>query len=386
MRQQADIRRLTRRAKLVTRHDSASDPENCNLVAKPAALRDRHFPSRPFVRTVRLTQVISWHCQPPLHSFEMGSLPRVLPAGTRPFDFVAVGECSLDLLCVLPRFPQRDEKTRATALVELPGGQAATAAVACARLGWRSRYVGAIGADRAGTEVRRALEDEGVDVHAVIRTDAATRTAVVLVDQSSGRRTVLEARDDRLDVGDDELRVDVLRSGRVVLVDGSDPRLSLRAAREARAGGARTLVDIDRASAGIIDLLKHIDVVIAPAALVHELTGRAALDQALRELAAASGAIAVIATAGADGAVVWCDGVVTHIEAPPTSVTDSTGAGDAFRGGFAAGWLSSAGEEPDLIGITRFAARVAAWNCRALGAQTGLPTLADLHGDRPGAL
>jgi sugar/nucleoside kinase (ribokinase family) len=316
----------------------------------------------------------------------MGSLPRVLPAGARPFDFVAVGECSLDLLCVLPRFPRQDDKTRVTERVELPGGQAATAAVACARLGWRSRYVGAIGSDRAGTHVRRALEAEGVDVHAVVKTDAATRSAVVLVDQSSGRRTILEARDDRLDVGDHEIRSEVFGSGRIVLVDGSDPRLSLRAAREARTAGARTLVDIDRASDGVVDLLRHIDVVIAPAPLVHELSGCAALDQALRELAASSGAAAVVATAGPDGAVVWGGGVMTRIAAPPTKVVDSTGAGDAFRGGFAAGWLSSAGEVADLIGITRFAARVAAWNCRTLGAQAGLPTLADLHSDRPGVL
>jgi sugar/nucleoside kinase (ribokinase family) len=54
-------------------------------------------------------------------------------------------------------------------------------------------------------------------------------------------------------------------------------------------------------------------------------------------------------------------------------VVDTTGAGDAFRAGFAAGWLRE-GDDAELESVLAYANTVAALNCRALGAQAALPT------------
>src|SRR5579872_3297121 len=65
-------------------------------------------------------------------------------------DIVAIGLNATDTLIRVPRFPAFDSKTKILSSSLLPGGQAATAAVACRRWGLRSRYVGKIGDDAAG--------------------------------------------------------------------------------------------------------------------------------------------------------------------------------------------------------------------------------------------
>ena len=303
----------------------------------------------------------------------------VLPAGSRPVDFIAVGENSLDLFCVLREFPRPDEKVRAEQVIELSGGQAATAAVACARLGWRSRYVGAFGADRAAAVIRQSLSREHVDVRAIVKDAASTRSAVIVVEQSSGRRTVIESRDPALTVAEHEIGAEVLSSARVMLVDGSDPALSLRALRIARDTGCRTLLDVDVVTDDALELARNVDVAIVPHEFAREATGEAERGTALEALGRNLGAAVVVSTAAADGALAWTPAGELRVEARRTDVVDTTGAGDAFRAGFAAAWLSSAGEPPDLFQILTFAVEVAAWNCRTLGAQAGLPTPADLQ-------
>ena len=74
----------------------------------------------------------------------------------------------------------------------------ATAMVACARLGWRARYVGAVGDDETGVRVAATLAAEGVETFLVQRPGVASRMAVILVEPQAGRRTVLFRRDSAL--------------------------------------------------------------------------------------------------------------------------------------------------------------------------------------------
>jgi sugar/nucleoside kinase (ribokinase family) len=300
------------------------------------------------------------------------------PPAARSFDFTALGENSLDLVCVVPSFPSPDDKVRVSGLLELPGGQAATAAVACARLGWRARYAGAIGDDGAGKLLRESLARERVGTVLVERAGVRSRTAVVLVDQATGSRTVLEARDSALDVGPDEMALDVLADTRILLVDATDPTHAQCAAVAARAAGARVILDIDEASEAGLALAREVDVVIAPAAFVTDATGRAGLGPALEELARDLQAAVIVATLGREGALARCRGREVRVAAVQVDVVDTTGAGDAFRAGFASGWLASGSGDPELEDLLRVAATVAALACRGLGAQTTLPAAAEV--------
>src|SRR5579863_8680306 len=87
-----------------------------------------------------------------------------LPSEAKAVDVVGLGENSVDLVAVAPRFPRPDTKQTLSGLAPLVGGQAATAMVACARLGWRARYLGGVGDDEDGRRVTASLEAAGVDV------------------------------------------------------------------------------------------------------------------------------------------------------------------------------------------------------------------------------
>jgi sugar/nucleoside kinase (ribokinase family) len=127
---------------------------------------------------------------------------RLGPPGERAFDVVGLGQNSTDLVAHVRSFPVVNSKQRLLALDRLPGGQVASAMVCCARLGWRARYVGTFGDDEGGAMGRASLVAEGVDAGAAATvTGARTRTAIVIVDDGSGERTVLWDRDPALVLG-----------------------------------------------------------------------------------------------------------------------------------------------------------------------------------------
>ena len=179
-----------------------------------------------------------------------------------------------------------------------------------------------------------------------------------------------------------ELRAgDVDRSsivgGRLLLVDASNVEASVQAAQLARETGIPSIVDADRMVDGIERLLSLIDILIVPEAFARALTGREALRTALAELAARIESAVVVATCGERGSLAVCEGQEIRTAAPVVPVRDTTGAGDAFRAGFAAGWLA-AGPHASLERVLTMANAAAALNCREIGAQTGLPTREEL--------
>ena len=300
-------------------------------------------------------------------------LPFSLPSpNSRPFDLVAFGENSVDLVATTDGFPLPDGKQRLDSLERLPGGQIATAAVAAARLGCRTRYVGTFGDDDLGRTGVASLTEEGVDTSAC-RTvaGATTRSALVLVDSARGTRSVLWQRDPRLSVSEGAVPATVWTSGRVLLVDGTDLAAATEGARVARASGACVVADLENVEAGTADLLAQVDVLIASARFPERLTGLRSPEAALAAVAARFGTAVVVVTLGERGSAACAQGAVIHTPAVPVTCVDSTGAGDAFHGGFIAACLGRA--DGSLEDALRFANAVAAMNCRAVGARGGLP-------------
>jgi sulfofructose kinase len=291
------------------------------------------------------------------------------PADSRPFDVVGLGQNSVDLLAVIPEHPAPDSHVRVERLIRLPGGEVATAVVACARLRCRTRYLGAIGNDAEGALVESRLREEGVDVTHVRRVDAPNRFAFILVDHA-GHRTVIWHRDPRLDTLAESLDPAAVASGRVLLIDASDCSASLAAARAARAGGVPVVLDIDAFDSGSERLLRSVDVVIASRSFLAHY-GPIGVGEALRRLLAEFRPRVAIVTLGEEGSLALCDGAEVRCPAFTVPVVDSTGAGDAFRGGFVASWIRF--NDAPLEDLLRHASAVAGLNCGALGAQTGLP-------------
>jgi sugar/nucleoside kinase (ribokinase family) len=298
---------------------------------------------------------------------------RIRPAGARPFDVVGLGLNSIDLLAVVAEYPPPDTKQRVQRFARLPGGQTATAMAACARLGWRARYIGRFGDDELGRLSLESLQQEGVDT-------SATRTipgvpnqfAVILVDARSGGRTVLWDRHPALTMDQADVAEAAVTSGRVLVVDCHETAAATQAARYARAAGMTTIIDVEKVRPGVAELLLSIDAIIAARDFPTALTGHEELGRAIRTIGRDFGAPLVCVTLGEEGSLAWCNGLEIRTPAFPVDCIDTTGAGDAFRGAFAAGCLRA--PEGEIEEVLTYANAVAALNCRALGARGGLPT------------
>jgi sulfofructose kinase len=303
---------------------------------------------------------------------------RIARAGSKPFDVAGFGLNSIDLITVVAEYPASNTKQRLQRFARLPGGQIATAMATCARLGWRSRYIGTFGEDELGALSRESLIAEGVDIGAArIITGATNQFAVILVDARSGERTVLWDRHPALTMEPDEVPKEAVTSGRLLIVDCHQTAAATRAARYAREAQVPTIVDVEKVRPGITELLQTVDVITAAQEFPTALTGHEDLGRALEAMARDFGPAVVCVTLGSAGSLTWCNG--REIRTPPYQVDciDSTGAGDVFRGAFAAGCLAM--PDGDLEDVLRFANAAAALNCRALGSRGALPTATEVE-------
>jgi sugar/nucleoside kinase (ribokinase family) len=298
---------------------------------------------------------------------------RVPPPGSRRFDVAGLGLNSIDLLAVVAEHPHPNSKQRLQRFARMPGGQIATALSACARLGWTATYVGSFGDDDFGRLSRDSLTSVGVDV-AGARTiaGATSQFAIVIVDARSGDRTVLWDRHPALTMGAADVPREVVTSGRLLVVDCHDTAAAAQAAKYAREAGIPTIVDVERVRPGISELLQHIDAIIAAESFPLELTGHDDHGRAIAAIANEFHAPLVTVTLGAAGSLTTCGGREFRTPGFAVACVDTTGAGDAFRGGFAAGLLEM--PDGDIEDVLVYANAVAALNCRGLGARGGLPT------------
>jgi sugar/nucleoside kinase (ribokinase family) len=303
---------------------------------------------------------------------------RLKPRGQTAFDVVGLGLNSIDLVAVVATHPPPNSKQPLERFERMPGGQVATALSVCARLGWTASYIGRFGDDDLGELSRKSLTDLGVDISASSTVEGATNQfAVVLVDTRSGERTVLWHRHPGLTISPDSVAHEAVTAGRLLIVDCHETRAAAQAARLARAANMLTIVDVEKVRPHLGDLLAHIDAIIAAEEFPSEYTGYPSPGRALQALADEYSAPLVCVTLGKDGSLARCGGREIHTAAFPVPCVDSTGAGDAFRGGFAAGCLRA--PEGELEDVLSFANAVAALNCRRLGARGGIPTAEEVE-------
>jgi sugar/nucleoside kinase (ribokinase family) len=290
-----------------------------------------------------------------------------------PYDVVGIGENSVDVIYRLPAAVARNTKIPITGRRVAIGGQVVTTLATCAALGLRTAYVGAFGNDEAGSGLRDALEQRGVDTRFCVERRVRNRSAVILVDERSGDRTVLWERDPGLNLRDDEIPTDVIATARALHVDDTDPAASLAAARIARRAGVPVTSDFDRVDEATGDLLAAVSVPILAESMPSALTGKADGERALRTLQRPEQPM-ICVTLGARGAIMLVGNRIHHAPAFNVTVVDSTGAGDVFRGAFIVAMLR--GERPDAI--LRYANAAAAIACTREGALDSVPTPSEI--------
>jgi sugar/nucleoside kinase (ribokinase family) len=248
-------------------------------------------------------------------------------------ELVAVGDIGVDLVTQVERLPEPDEKVWVDELTPCPGGMAANVAAAYASLGGTAAVLGRVGRDGHGELSRQDLERRGVDTSLVQVADDPTFWSLALA-TPDGDRCLIQFPTAALwpDVTPDVL--DEVRGAPLVHTIAEQGEAALVVAEAAARSGALVSCDIESPAVRRPDLdvlVAALDVAFVNSGAVADLTGdpETTADE-LRGL----GASTVCVTMGGDGALVVGDDGATRIAPHRVDVVDSTGAGDAFAGGF----------------------------------------------------
>ncbi len=289
----------------------------------------------------------------------------------RMFEVVGMGLNSVDFLTVVPQFPEFNSKMRIRQFSKQGGGQVATALVALARWGMKTKYIGKVGGDELGSFSLDSIRQEGVDVSSVrIESEATNQFAVILVDGISGERTILWDRDERLMYRKGELKKEEVCSGKILHLDGHDILAAIQCARWAKEEGIPTVIDIDKVEPLTSELIQEIDFVVTSSRFPTLMTGLQDREKALIELQKYTHGF-ICSTLGAEGAMAFVNGEILYAEGFNIKAVDTTGAGDVFHAGFIYGLL----QNWELVKILKFANAAAALKCLNLGGRKGIPTI-----------
>jgi len=285
-------------------------------------------------------------------------------------DVVGVGLNATDTLIPVPHYPTRGSKVAFHLATVLPGGQVATAIVACQHWGLRTRYIGKVGDDAAASLHRSEFARLGIETHILTAPACPSQQAFILVDET-GERTVLWKRDHRLTLHPQELRREWIVGSHILHVDGHDTAAAALAASWSREAGIPVVADLDERYPGIQDLLPHVDYLVTSRDVPEKLTGETDLRKSLPALHGRYGCLLAAATLGRQGVLGW-DGTRFHYAAAyQVAVVDTTGAGDIFHAAFIYALRQGWPPERQLD----FACAAAALNCTALGARGGIQSV-----------
>lgn len=305
-----------------------------------------------------------------------------------------------DLAFYAPRFPRPGETVMAD-FRPGPGGKGFNQAVAAARAGAPTHFIGAVGRDAGAAGAKKFATSVGLRATFVEKPKHATGTAVITINED-GQNQIVIAPGANLALYKQDVPTEPFRLAQVVVCQGeSDYRTVAHVLKTARAAGAVTVLnpapmrpDFD------CGLLRHVEVLIpnesefialvkshAPCAALlrtapfrelgdfNEAALQAMKADALHRLCRCLQVPIVILTLGARGCFVSQPDAYLRMNAHPVEVVDSTGAGDAFVGGFAAGLVKF---KRNVVEAAHFANAVAALAVMQPGTATAMPNTREI--------
>jgi ribokinase len=289
--------------------------------------------------------------------------PRIIVAGSANMDVVGLAE----------RLPLPGETVLGDGFVMNPGGKGANQAIAAARAGGDTTFLGAIGSDAFGVTINARLTASGVDTRHLRTTYGASGVAVIMVDRAGENSILVSPGANSTFTGLTTEERRTIERGDVLVCQQEIPlETVLEAALAARAGGTRVVLNAAPARTLAPELLAAIDLLVVNEVEARAITGHPEPDMdALVALVPR-----VVLTLGGEGA--WFaerDGRSERVPPFRVDVLDTTAAGDAFTGALAVAW----GEGRDLVDAVRWASAAGAACVRKVGAFAALPTRADIE-------
>ncbi|MDP2178237.1 carbohydrate kinase family protein [Methylicorpusculum sp.] len=278
-------------------------------------------------------------------------------------DVLCVGHACYDLVFSVPHHPKTDEKLVADSFISCGGGPAANAAITVSLLGLKAGFAGYLGHDIYGEKHVQELIDNHVNTDFIVRGSNPTPLSTVIV-KPDGSRALINFKGNTQALAAGSIDFSTIRP-RVILFDGHEPHVSMPLAHQARKAGIATVLDAGSIHEGTLGLMPLVDHLVCSEKFARQYAGDTAL--ALNRLA--EFAPSVVITLGEQG-LIWRQGQQQgSLPAFQVEAIDTTGAGDAFHGAFAAGLC----QPMPWHELLHYASATGALCTTKTGARTGLP-------------
>ena len=292
-----------------------------------------------------------------------------------------VGSANIDMVVRLPRLPGPGETVLGGEFYTAAGGKGANQAVAAARAGGRVAFVGRVGADSFGREIRRNLSREKIDTSA-LRSTPGTATGVALISVApSGENAISVAAgaNARLSPADIDRARKVIEAAALILIQLEiPPETVLRAVETAAAAGAAVILNPAPASALPVSVFNRLFMMTPNETEAAALTGIDVADESSAQTAGRAlikrGCANVIVTLGKRGALLVTRSGARLFPAFPARAVDTTAAGDAFNGALGAALAEGRKVEEAVV----FANAAASISVTRPGAQPSCPYRAEI--------
>ncbi|QUL52682.1 ribokinase [Paenibacillus tritici] len=278
-----------------------------------------------------------------------------------------VGSINMDLVTITSQAPQRGETLFGEHFQMNPGGKGANQAVAAAKLGAQVQLIGCVGNDRFGQDIVAYLQEQGVNVSNVEPVTDVTGTATIIVADQDNSIIYVPGANNHVTSSFIESKRDVIAASDILVLQLEIPLEGVqKAVQIAKENGIKVILNPAPIQSLPSDLLKNIDY-LTPNEHEQVLLRQ---DRSTEELDGK-----LIVTMGSQGVCIYEQGEGVIIPAYKIDVVDTTGAGDSFNGGLA----HALSKGLNLKDACKYGNAVAALSTTKLGAQTGMPTGAEVE-------
>jgi 6-phosphofructokinase 1/ribokinase len=282
------------------------------------------------------------------------------PLIERPGELLVAGHVNVDRFFTVRSFPAPDRTVPIIRSRVCLGGTAANLALVAARYGVATGLIARIG-DGFPREFLTRLRQANIDLRALVPVPGAVTPTCYTVEDEQGHQRTLIDQGAMAGMNTATPPRDVLADYSWLHITTGNPQYHLRLLREARKRGLRAAADPAQeihywwGRSGFRELLAGAEILFgnrSEIARATKLAGVATTERLVERVPL------VIRTEGSEGVTAFARGNVVHVPAArPRRVRSIVGAGDAFRGGFYAGWFEGRPLKECLIAGTRSAAR-----------------------------
>ena len=294
-----------------------------------------------------------------------------------------MGSFVADLAFRTPQLPAWGQTIMGSEFRLGPGGKGSNQAVAAARLGARVSFISKLGLDPFGDLARETYKKEGIDTQFLFETrEHATGAASIVVHETRGENAIVVVPGAcfQMTIGDVERAKVRIEQSSIFMTQLELPiPVVEQGLGLAHRAGVRTILNPAPAFKLPETIYPLCDYFTPNESEAAALCGKSISDVATATRAAEDflrrGVRNVIITLGAEGALVRTPDLIRHVPAIDAGpVVETTGAGDAFNGGFAVALT----EGMDVVAATRFGCAVAGISVTRPGTAPSMPSRAEV--------